>query len=216
MQIYWKCIHFQKCLSGFNWDYCNEVSNALDFCCSECACRNRAGLGEFVLLSVQKQAERKSSRKNSTCLLLRLSDCILFLQIFMSLGCFFSICCWWLEIPWIDMYQYQQYENDLRLRLFFYFGLYSMISVKIIGPHHCAQGFVPGCGQGGPWPVFSFYRYLYSGSDIHSQKATKKKKSAKRENLKTVNHVSGAANDRPSAASTMPVNVYLGKEQHEF
>jgi len=34
--------------------------------------------------------------------------------------------------------------------------------------------------------------------------------------LKTVNHVTGTANDCPSAASTMPVNAYLEKEQHEF
>lgn len=98
----------------------------------------------------------------------------------MLLGCFSSTCCWWLEIPWIDMDQYQELVNDLRWT-FFYFGLYNMISARIvIGSHHCAQGFVPGCGQGGPWPVFSFYRYLYSGSATPvSQQAAKGKKNKK-------------------------------------
>lgn len=63
-----------------------------------------------------------------------------------------------------------------------------MISVRIvIGPHDYVQGFVPGCGQGGPRPVFSFYRYPFSGSDIQCFSVScqgKKKKKCKKGKLK--------------------------------
>lgn len=86
------------------------------------------------------------------------------------------------------MEQYQKLVNDWRWKLFFYFGLYNTISVRlVIGRHHCVQGFVPGCGQGGPRPVISFYRYLFCGSDIHvllSKLPRKKKKKRKKGKLK--------------------------------
>lgn len=72
--------------------------------------------------------------------------------------------------------------------------------------------------------MFSLYRFQSVDSDIHlvisklPEKKRKKKKSEKGSILKSlcVNHVAGAANDGPSAASTMPANAYSVREQHEF
>lgn len=137
-----------------------RISNSADFFSFFC---------EFVLPSAKRQEGRRSSRKAYTCSLcslFRLSNWISFLQIFM-LRCFFSICWWWLKIPWVDREQYQELVNELRWILFFYFRLYSMTSVRmVIGSQHCMQGFVPGCGQSGPRPTFSLQRFQSAGSDI--------------------------------------------------
>lgn len=71
--------------------------------------------------------------------------------------------------------------------------------------------------------MFSLYRFQSVDSGIHLvisrlPEKKEKKKSEKGSILKSlcVNHVAGAANDGPSAASTMPANAYLVREQHEF
>lgn len=147
-------------------------------------------LCEFGLPSPKRQKGMRSSRKayiGSFWPLFRPSDWISFLQIFILLGWFSSICWWWLKTLWVDMEGYWELVNDLKWKVFFYFGLYSVTSVRRWGPSTARralcqvvgkvdQGLRSLCADFG-LPALTF-AWLSAGCQ------KKKKKGAKRGNLK--------------------------------